>query len=336
MALILEVLHPTGARTWHRLGEQPLLVGRSLTNDLVLDDPFVDGRHARITCDEAGTPLIEDLGSVNGLVGKDGRFRGRMFLGAGAEIRVGRTMLRFRDTDEPVPPALVDDFPVPAVPAEARAASIKRLRRLARVRRWSTTTGGRLTIAATAMAAVAVYTWLGSMNRASASEALYKAVVFALTITVWSGIWAVASRVSIHRFQFVGHVATASAVALGGLLWMVVADWLSFFFPDASLPELLSFAVGLFLLVALVAGHLALASALPRRRRWRAGGIVAGTALVIAALATVAEEETFSDVPTFSGVVKPISPNWVPTETVDEFGAVMVHLKDQVDEMAKQ
>ena len=337
--MILEVLHPSGARTWHRLGDLPLTVGRGLTNDLILDDPYVDARHARIALDESGAPLIEDLGSVNGLVANDARLEGRVPVQPGAEIRVGHTMLRFRDPDAPVSPALVDQVVAPpplAMVSEATPRRRSRARVPAAVFRLAATTWGRLLVAAVAMSAIAIYSWMGSSGRSSASEAFFDALAFASTIALWAGIWAVASRVSVQRFHFVGHVAVASLVTLGALIWTMLAEWLSFFFPDASVADVVSGGMGLLLLSALVAGHLSLASAMPRKRQWRAGFIVAGTALVLGGLATLAEEDAFSDVPTFSGVVKPIASNWLPTATVDEFGAVMVKLKEQVDEMAKK
>jgi pSer/pThr/pTyr-binding forkhead associated (FHA) protein len=338
--MILEVLHPSGARTWHRLGDLPLTVGRGLTNDLILDDPYVDARHARIALDESGAALIEDLGSLNGLVANDARLEGRVPVQPGAEIRVGRTMLRFRDPAEPVSPALVDVIAAPpsapAMVSETSPSRSIRARVPAIVSRWAATTSGRLLVAAVAMSAVAIYSWMGSSERSSASEAFFAALAFASTIALWAGIWAVASRVSVQRFHFVGHVAVASLVTLGALIWTMLAEWLSFFFPDSSVADLLSGGMGLLLLSALVAGHLSLASAIPRKRQWRAGFIVAGTVLVIGGLATLADEDSFTDVPTFSGVVKPIASNWLPTATVDEFGAVMVKLKEQVDEMAKK
>jgi hypothetical protein len=340
--MILEVLHPNGARTWHRLGDLPLTVGRGLTNDLILDDPYVDARHARIALDESGAPLIEDLGSVNGLVANEARLQGRVPVQAGAEIRVGRTMLRFRDPEEPVSPALVDEVAAAAAPtpptivSETNPPPSGRTRVPATIARWAATTWGRLLVAAVAMSAVAIYSWMGSSERSSVSEAFFAALAFGFMIALWAGIWAVASRVSVQRFHFVSHVAVASLVTLGGLIWTIVAEWLSFFFPDASLADVLSGGIGLLLLSTLVAGHLSLASAMPRKRRWRAGFIVAGTALVIGGLATLTEEDSFTDVPTFSGVVKPVASEWLPTATVDEFSSVMVKLKEQVDEMAKK
>ena len=65
------------------------------------------------------------------------------------------------------------------------------------------------------------------------------------------------------------------------------------------------------------------------------GPIVWTALLVIGGLATLVEEESFTDIPTFSGVVKPVASEWVPTATVEEFGGVMAKLKEQVDEMAR-
>jgi hypothetical protein len=334
--MILEVLHPSGARTWHRLGDLPLTVGRGLANDLILDDPYVDARHARIALDESGAPLIEDLGSVNGLVADDARVSGRVPVRAGAEIRVGRTILRFRDSDEPVPPALLEAPAAPSTLATVGEMSrSRRARAVVTVTRWAGTTWGRLLAVGAATSAIALYSWMGSSERSSVSEALFAALAFAAAIALWAGIWAVASRVSVHRFHFVGHVAVASLVALGGLAWTMAAEWFSFFFPDAGLVDVLSVGIGSFLLTSLVAGHLSLASAMARPRQWRAGFVVAGTALLIGGLAALVEEDVFTDVPVFSGVVKPVGSDWLPTATVEEFGDVMATLKEQVDEMAK-
>ena len=339
MAMILEVLHPGGTRTWHRLGDRPVTIGRGLANDLILDDPYVDARHARIGVDASGTPLIEDLGSVNGLVANDVRLSGGVPVLPGTEIRVGHTMLRFRDADEPVAAALVDSSrrsPRPVLTDDVRLSRPARSRAVATIARWTRTTSGRLAVVAVAASAIALYTWLGSSERSSASGALTAALGFSAMVSLWSGIWAVASRVNVHRFHFVGHLAVASLVTLGALAWTMVAEWLSFFFPDASLADVLSIAIGALLLSALVAGHLSLASGLSTKRQWRTGFAVAGAALLIGGLVTITEEDSFSDVPTFSGVVKPVASEWLPTASVDEFGGVMAKLKEQVDEMAKQ
>jgi hypothetical protein len=125
-----------------------------------------------------------------------------------------------------------------------------------------------------------------------------------------------------------------SAFALGALAWMSVESWLSFFFPDAALIIVLSVAVGFALFCALIAGHLALSSTIPRQRRWRLGAITAGTSAVLIGLGSTVGDETFTAVATFSGVLKPVAPSVVPATSIDGFGAAMLELKDEVDEMA--
>src|SRR5688572_4402763 len=111
MAIILEVLdrRTEEVRLRMRLETFPLSVGRGYGNDLVLDDPYTDARHAQIARDENGGLVMHDLGSLNGLVSSDTAVRaGQVVLRPGMEVRVGRTTLRFRDPEEPVPKALLD------------------------------------------------------------------------------------------------------------------------------------------------------------------------------------------------------------------------------------
>jgi hypothetical protein len=324
--MILEIVDAAGVRARHRLDALPLTVGRGLGNDVILDDPYVDARHARIALDDAGALSIEDLGSVNGLVANgEGRQHERVALQPGAEVRVGRTVLRVRDPDEPVPAALVD---VPAPGPATRSAPLG-----ARLR-WLETTPGRLLIAGAATAAVAAYSWSDSVMASAASDVVAGTLAFAIMAAIWAGIWAIASRVSVHRFHFVGHFAVISAIAVAGLGWTILDEWLSFYFPDSTLVVVVSTLLGCVLMTVLVAWHLALSSTMPGRRRWRAGVIVTSALLAIGTLLAITGDDSFTDIPSFSGVVKPVSPGWVPTATVEDFGGVMRDLKDDVDAMA--
>ena len=121
MALILEIRDAGGNATRHRLGALPLTLGRGLSNDIILDDPYLDALHARIALGPDGRIEIDDLGTVNGLVAGGSRATGPVAVEAGSEVRAGRTILRFRDADEAMPPALADATspvarPAPAVP----------------------------------------------------------------------------------------------------------------------------------------------------------------------------------------------------------------------------
>jgi hypothetical protein len=70
-----------------------LIVGRERGSvDLVLDDPGVSRRHARVVPDNGGV-IVEDLGSSNGTFVNGQRISGPVELGAGDEVRVGATVL---------------------------------------------------------------------------------------------------------------------------------------------------------------------------------------------------------------------------------------------------
>src|SRR5215471_15756453 len=88
----------------HRLqcgaGGEEVRVGRGYDNDVVVDDPFVAARHLRIARDESGALVAHDLGSANGLfVGPDRRRHERVAIDPSQPLRIGRTLLRVRETD---------------------------------------------------------------------------------------------------------------------------------------------------------------------------------------------------------------------------------------------
>lgn len=73
------------------LSTQPVVIGRENTNDLVLKDPEVSRRHARITY-QAGRYYVEDLGSTNGTFLNDQQIRVQMPLNHGDVIRLGESI----------------------------------------------------------------------------------------------------------------------------------------------------------------------------------------------------------------------------------------------------
>ncbi|MDR3106586.1 MAG: FHA domain-containing protein [Bifidobacteriaceae bacterium] len=74
------------------LARSPVVIGRSSTANLVLDDDFASGRHAQLV-PRAGGWVLEDLGSTNGtFLGRE-RIAGPVALAAGQSIRIGDTTL---------------------------------------------------------------------------------------------------------------------------------------------------------------------------------------------------------------------------------------------------
>ncbi len=87
---------PAGQRAFRRVRlDHPLSIGRAPNSDIVLDEPNVSWRHARI--DPGAPPRVHDLGSRNGTrLGE--RLVGNAALADGAEIGVGPFRLRYDGT----------------------------------------------------------------------------------------------------------------------------------------------------------------------------------------------------------------------------------------------
>lgn len=68
-----------------------LTLGRAETNDVVLDDQVVSGRHARIVA--PGT--LVDEGSTNGTLVNGVAVRGRVALSDGDVVQIGSTVFRY-------------------------------------------------------------------------------------------------------------------------------------------------------------------------------------------------------------------------------------------------
>jgi pSer/pThr/pTyr-binding forkhead associated (FHA) protein len=76
----------------------PVSIGRSDQNSMVIKDDTVSATHARVYYDEqVGNVCIVDLDSLNGLYINDQPTR-KNVLYDGAQIRLGKVKLTFRDT----------------------------------------------------------------------------------------------------------------------------------------------------------------------------------------------------------------------------------------------
>jgi hypothetical protein len=344
MALIVELRDAQGLVTRHRLDGCALTLGRGLGNDVILDDPYVDPRHARLARDESGTWFIADLGSVNGLFTNGTRVDAAVPVQNGTELRIGRTLLRIRDTEEAIAPALVDEqaplaqasADVPEVAAAPLATEEVPATARYLIATVLETTRGRLAVIGLMLAAFAVNTWLSDSSRTPAGSVFGVAVTLLGLTSVWATAWAAATRRADRRFHFLGHLAVVSATLLGALVAAEITEWLTFLFPDAPLVYLLTGAAYLTLAAALVAGHLGVSGTLPPKRRWRVGWMVAGAVVTLVILATLAKDDDFSDTPQMASALKPLSPAWVPSGSVDDFGSAIRKAKDEADEDLKE
>ncbi len=81
-----------GAGTEYPLEKTDLLLGRDLSNDIVVDDPEVSRRHARLILQEGGY-VLEDLSSTNGTFIRGQRLGAPLVLRPGETITIGEKVI---------------------------------------------------------------------------------------------------------------------------------------------------------------------------------------------------------------------------------------------------
>jgi pSer/pThr/pTyr-binding forkhead associated (FHA) protein len=127
MALILEVIEGPDAGSQVQL-EGARHVGRDEGLDLVLADPQVSRRHARLMPDGGGA-LVEDLGSTNGTFVNGDEIHSPTHVEPGDQLLLGTSVVLVRTPAEvaaqpsavrPIPPALA----TPAKPPDYIPASV--------------------------------------------------------------------------------------------------------------------------------------------------------------------------------------------------------------------
>ena len=99
---------------------EAVVVGRRAA-DLVVDDPQVSRRHARLN--PAGGALeVEDLGSLNGTRVNGARIDGPVRLAAGDQVRIGDTTFEVEAAPVAAAPADAEAPAAPAAPVATEAA----------------------------------------------------------------------------------------------------------------------------------------------------------------------------------------------------------------------
>ncbi|MBR6434808.1 MAG: FHA domain-containing protein [Aeriscardovia sp.] len=79
------------------LGDQPITLGRSTTNTIVLNDEYVSAHHTRLSRDAGtGVWMLEDVGSTNGTYLNESRIIGSVPLAARVPVRLGATTFELR------------------------------------------------------------------------------------------------------------------------------------------------------------------------------------------------------------------------------------------------
>ena len=294
----------------------PIRVGRAYSNDIILNDPYVCPAHLAIGPDEQGRLIASDLDSVNGLraTARD-KPVSRLEIHSGSQFRVGHTTLRYCSVEHRLTPTLVD--------RESR-------------RSWLNSPYAAMIVGAAVFLLLCLDGYLTTVERATVAAIVSEPLTTFAMLLVWSGLWALASRVIVSRFHFPQHVTIACGAIVGFFVLSFSAEWSEFLFP--SLPAL--WLAGLFgsavIFASLVYGHLKFASTMRRDSRlWTALSVSAAMAGV-SAISDFAGRSKFSNAMEFSGIVKPIDAAWLPTISIDQFIDRSQKLKQELDTLAQK
>lgn len=175
----------------------PLTLGRALDNDVVIDDPYVAPHHATLVPGDGGTLQLQVGNTANGVrLGTRQLAAGttEALPAGGAAFTIGQTALRLRLPGEVLAPEKL------LLPTRGIAAP--------------------LAAAVLVMALVLANHWVSLDPGADATAWLPLLAGVPVAVAVWAGLWALASKIFQHRFDFMGHLR----IVLPWLLAIEAAD----------------------------------------------------------------------------------------------------------------
>ena len=287
-------------------------IGRGYDNDVVVDDPYVAAHHLRVSCNEAGELVAEDLGSTNGtfLDGSKRRIT-RLPIDGSQPLRIGQTLLRLRTSDYAVEPertALGEQRALPMFTAIA------------------------LTLAV--LGFVMLRVWLAQTGEPRLSNYMTPLLSFGGMLLVWVGVWALISRIFAGRSRFVRNLLIALVGFLASLIYNELAKYAAFGLTWPA-PSNYEYAAAWSILAVACFLHLREISA---RGLWLKGTIVAGILVLAIGAQMLQRSEAFSDLgrQNTARLLLPPAFRTVPLRMPDVFFADVAGLKASLDADRRQ
>ena len=285
-AVFLERLKRNGAVAERLpIRQETLRLGRALDNDLIIDDPFVCPHHCRLF--RQGDSLhLEDLASLNGTWIDGKHCKGEIRpVTARSSIRLGRSSLRLRRTDDRLPATWLD-------------FSLHKPFRYLENRLFP------LLIFALLFAYTLLGTWLES-TRALEVRAVLPVMLTVLVLVIsWSAVWSFSNRIVGHRWNLAIHAALSCLFLLGLDLWGMAVEYACFAFGLDGLATPLKYLGALLLLSALFYAQLGIISPKPHWRLARSGAIYATVLLALIIGSIEIQRSGFQATPKYQVLLK--------------------------------
>ncbi|MDR1854579.1 MAG: FHA domain-containing protein [Azoarcus sp.] len=288
-------------------------IGRAYDNDAIVDDPFIAPRHVRLSRNEDGLLVAEDLNSRNGVYDESGARRHAMLLTGNTIFRIGKTWMRVREHSFFVDPEQV------LVPPRSKWPWL-------------------LLASLLAVAVMLLTQWQTDIFERPDPIALYVQPLlwFALAVSLWVVFWAVLTRLFTGRARAARH----AIVALVGFSVVTAAEfltgWLAYAFSNRTLANY-DFIVFWALLAVFIYAHLRVIGKKHRLQKFTVVLVLALCVCVAQWLGTnpFSPEET-SDTGFFPDRMYPPSWRVAPAESEDKFFENVVQLREKIDALREQ
>jgi hypothetical protein len=316
----LEVLsrnHDVIAR--HRIDHDaamPIRIGRAYDNDVILDDPHIAPHHLTLTQDAAKLWVAEDQHSINGLFvdpaeGKPRRVK-QVALSDDRIISIGHTLLRLRTEAYTVAPERALDGSTMHHGGHSR-----------RIWWW-------LIPAILVMVIITLMqSWLGETGERKPSRYLFDLLPEILLVSVWTGLWALATRLFTGTTRFTRHllIAVIGVLALGSV---DIISGTSAFALSSVKPTEWNYVITWLIFAAIVYFHL---REIGHKRLPLKAGIVTTLALLAIGVQWLSKSEQANRFgqPTYVQSLRPPAMRLAAEQTTDEFLSRAEKLKADLD-----
>lgn len=198
----VEILNHNGeVQARHKCSDLPIRLGRSYSNDIILDDQHTAAEHAIIELNDHGKLIVRDLGSQNAIKLK-GKIHSQIHLNGDTIVQLGQTSVRVRDSHYVVNAEVSDtthhDW-----------------------QGWPLLGSAIVIIAALALST----TWLGDIIDSKTTDYIMVVTTWLGFAAAWAGIWSIANRVFGGTANFARHLFILSC----GLLALDILDYICIF-----------------------------------------------------------------------------------------------------------